>query len=314
MKTVLLFSGQGAQRPGMGLDFMADPLFKEIIEQASLASKKDILTIFKSENEELNKTVNVQPALVAFEAGIYQMLQRDWPDLQIQGMIGLSLGEYSAMFASGALDLENTISLVSDRARYMQEDANQVTSAMVAVLKPQTSKIETLLTELQQEGEKVFIANYNSPSQIVISGEKEAVKQASTLITEEKLATRLIELEVNGAFHTPLFTKASQKMHERLNKVSFSKNQIPVISNTTAVAFKDNWGLIMEKQLMKPTHFGACLQYLLEQEDIDTAIEIGPGKTLSLFAKQVNHKLKRYQLGKYKDYQKFIEEKDGIKG
>ena len=110
----ILFSGQGAQKPGMGLDFLVDPLFKETIELASEASKQDIETIFASKNNELAKTIHVQPALVAFEIGIFRMLMRDLPNLNIGGMVGLSLGEYGAMAASGALDLDNTISLVTD--------------------------------------------------------------------------------------------------------------------------------------------------------------------------------------------------------
>ena len=106
MSYAILFSGQGAQRAGMGIDFLADPLFKETVEIASEASGQDIVADFKSEHDELKKTVHVQPALVAFEAGIYRMLQRDLPDFNAAGMVGLSLGEYGAMIASKAISLK----------------------------------------------------------------------------------------------------------------------------------------------------------------------------------------------------------------
>lgn len=308
----ILFSGQGAQKAGMGLDFLSDPLFKDTIEKASSASHQDLVAIFKDEKGELNKTINVQPALVAYEIGIFRMLERD-TDLNISGMIGLSLGEYSAMYASGALDLENCLSLVSDRARYMQEDADQVENGMAAVLKPNLDRLETLIQDLQKQNKRVYIANYNSPKQVVIAGEKGDVELAVNQIKEKDLAHKIITLKVNGAFHTPLFDHAKAKMTKRLSDVEFQENKIPVISNTTALPFDKNWREIMAKQLAVPTHFGACVQYLIEHEQVDRVLEIGPGKVLSSFAKQVDRDLKCSHIGSYAEYQAFVEEEHGIK-
>lgn len=309
----ILFSGQGAQKAGMGLDFLSDPLFKDTIEKASSASHQDLVTVFKDEKGELDKTINVQPALVAFEIGIFRMLERD-TDLSIGGMVGLSLGEYSAMYASGALDLENCLSLVSDRARYMQEDADQVENGMAAILKPNLAELEDLIQDLQKQNKRVYIANYNSPKQVVIAGEKGDVELATKQIKAKDLAHRIIMLKVNGAFHTPLFDGAKAKMTKRLANVEFQKNEIPVISNTTALPFDDNWGEIMAKQLAEPTHFGACVQYLVEHEQVDQILEIGPGKVLSSFAKQIDRHLKCSHIGNYAEYQAFVEEEHGIKG
>lgn len=219
MKFGLLFSGQGAQRAGMGINFLADPLFKETVEIASEASGKDIVADFKSEHDELKKTVHVQPALVAFEAGIYRMLQRDLPDFNAAGMVGLSLGEYGAMIASKAISLKEGISLVSDRAKYMQEDADQVSSSMAALIKPDVDKVNAILTALQNTDQQVYFSNFNSPKQIVIGGEESAVKKAVQEINDQEAAKRAVELKVNGAFHTPLFNEASKKMHQRLANV-----------------------------------------------------------------------------------------------
>lgn len=313
MKYGILFSGQGAQKTGMGLDFLNDPVFKDTIEEASIASKQDLVTIFKNENGELNRTINVQPAVVAFEAGIFRMLKRDCPDLEIEGMIGLSLGEYSAMYASGALDLKDCLSLVSDRANYMQEDADQFENGMAAILKPNVSKLEKLIQTLQEKNERVYIANYNSPKQIVIAGEKDGVALAAKQIKNEGIAHRIIMLKVNGAFHTPLFNKAKVKMTKRLAKVDFKKNEIPVISNTTAMPFDNNWREIMAEQLAVPTHFGACVQYLLAHKKIDRVLEIGPGKVLSTFVKQIDRHLNCEHISNYPEYQTFVEEKHEIK-
>lgn len=313
MKFALLFSGQGAQKPGMGLDLLQDPLFKQTIAQASAASGQDIVADFKSENGELNKTIHVQPALVSFEAGLYRMLKRDLPELTIAGMVGLSLGEYGAMFASGALDLKETISLVSDRAKYMQVDADQVDSGMAALIKPDLAQVKAILTNLQSEGKQVYLSNFNSPKQVVIAGEKEAVSLATAQIKQKKAAKRAVELKVNGAFHTPLFKTASAKMHERLKQVAFKRSQIPVISNTTVKPLTNDWSQVMEKQLAVPTHFGGCLQYLLDHEEVDATLEIGPGKTLSSFAHQVDRKLKTFRIDSLETYQKFIEEEHAVK-
>lgn len=310
MKFAVLFSGQGAQKPGMGIDFMSDSLFKETVETASGASHQDILADFKSEHDELKKTVNVQPALVTFEAGIFQMLKRDLPNLNIAGMVGLSLGEYGAMFASNALNLADTIKLVSDRAKYMQADADNVENGMTALVKPDFAKVEEILESLQKQGYQVFLSNYNSPRQVVIGGEKNAVSKATQQIKDENAALKAINLRVNGAFHTPLFNEASKKMHDRLKDVVFNQSSVPVISNTAVKPFTDDWSEIMEKQLAVPTHFGDCLQYLIDHEEIEATLEIGPGKTLSSFAKQIDRKLKRYQIGAFDEYQKFIEEEN----
>ena len=309
----ILFSGQGAQKAGMGLDFLEDPLFKDTIEKASSASHQDLIAIFEDKNGELNKTINVQPALVAFEIGIYRMLKMD-TDLNIGGMVGLSLGEYSAMCVSGALDLENCLSLVSDRARYMQEDADQVENGMAAILKPDLDELEVLIDDLQRQAKRVYIANYNSPKQVVIAGEKSDVELALKQIKEKGLAHRIIMLKVNGAFHTPLFDHAKAKMTKRLADVDFKENSVPVISNTTALPFDKNWGEIMAKQLAVPTHFGSCVKYLIEHDQVDRISEIGPGKVLSSFAKQIDRHLKCSHIGSYAEYQAFVEEEHGIKG
>lgn len=307
MKFAVLFSGQGAQKAGMGLDLLADSLFVETIDEASSASGQNIVADFKGENDELKKTVHVQPALVSFEAGIYRMLMRDLPELNIAGMVGLSLGEYGAMFASSALSLKETISLVSDRAKYMQIDADRVASGMAALIKPNLSKVKAILSKLQEDGEQVYLSNFNSPKQVVIGGEKNAVAAAVKEINDQVAAKRALLLRVNGAFHTPLFNEASKKMHDRLANVDFAKNKIMVISNTTAKPFDGNWKEIMEKQLAVPTHFCACLQYLIDHEHIDATLEIGPGKTLSSFAHQIDRDLESYRIGNLKEYQEFVE-------
>lgn len=121
---------------------------------------------------------------------------------------------------------------------------------------------------MQKTDQQVYFSNFNSPKQVVIGGEENAVKNAIHEINDQEAAKRAVELKVNGAFHTPLFNEASKKMHHCLAKVHFDQTEIPVISNTTVKPFTDDWAEIMERQLAVPTHFGACVQYLIDQVGI----------------------------------------------
>lgn len=305
MKIGLLFSGQGAQRPGMGLDFLSDPLFESIISQGSVATGLDLKRIMASENGELEETQNVQPALVAVSYGIYRMLKRDLPKLPVAAMAGLSLGEYAALMASEALPFKSGIQLLADRGRYMQVDADKTASSMAAVLNPDVEKVETVCDHYAH----VWVANYNSPAQLVIGGTVDEVQQAVDELKEQAAAKRVVILRVSGAFHTPLFNGARQKMHDRLAKESFNQPVVPVISNTTIAEFQqDEITGIMERQLAVPTHFGADVAYMVEHQGIDSTLEIGPGKTLSRFAKQVDPRLKRTNIATMKDYATYVKE------
>ena len=309
----ILFSGQGAQQSGMGVELMADSLFSRIVSQASAVCELDLLKIMKNEHKELNKTAYVQPAIVTVSYGIYRMLKRDLPQLPIKGMIGLSLGEYAALIASNALSFEEGIKLVADRAHFMQQDADREISTLAAVLDPQLQEIQELITAQQENGQRVYIANYNSPRQIVVGGALNALKATLKKIEEDKLAKRTILLKVNGAFHTPFFNGARQQMHNRLQTVDFHEPQIEVISNTTNSLFHcEDLPGILEKQLAVPTHFGANIKELVKHAKIDTILEIGPGKTLSRFAHQVDQHLNTQHIENLADYEKFIkEQKDG---
>lgn len=305
MRYGILFSGQGAQAPGMGIDLMDDPRFSQTIELASEASKLNIAKILRSQAGELEQTRYVQPALVAVSVGIWRMLKRDLPNLPVVGMVGLSLGEYAALMAAESLSLDEGFALLKDRGSYMQTDADQVSSTLAAVIDPNFD----LVTEICEHLPQVWIANDNSPRQLVIGGTDEGVQKAISCLTSEHAAKRVIKLPVSGAFHTPLFNNARQKMHQRLQKVAFTKTVVPVISNTIVAPFEvTETAQILERQLAVPTHFGQDLQWLLDNEAIDGTLEIGPGKTLSKFAKQVNKQLSRDHIGTRQDYENFVKE------
>lgn len=305
MRLGILFSGQGAQKPQMGCDLLEDATFSQTLSQASEAAGLDIVKLLKSEHGELNQTRYVQPALAAFSLGIWRMLQRDLPKLPAVGMIGLSLGEYPALMAAESLSIDAGFALLKDRGEYMQSDADELSSTLAAIIDPDRKKVEAICEQVSS----VWVANYNSPRQLVIGGTQAKIATAVDLLNEQQAAKRVIRLNVSGAFHTPLFDGARQKMKERLSSVEFAQPKVPVISNTTMTPFQpEKAAAILERQLAVPTHFGEDLQYLIDRFQIDGTLEIGPGKTLSKFAKQVDAGLVREHIETRQDYENYIKE------
>lgn len=306
MKLAILFSGQGSQFTDMGLDFYQEsPIFKDCVDKASEIADFKITSVFANDGDKLSETKYIQPAIVAMSIGIWKMLQNTLGDkLTVEGMVGLSLGEYSALIASQKLSFSDGMSVLKDRAIYMQDDANKVDSKMAAIIDPQIEVIEKLCTDYPN----VYVANYNTPKQLVIGGDGEELVDVVDKIDSLNAAKKIVELKVSGAFHTPLFTNASQKMEKRLSNVTFTEGSNLVVSNTTMRSFeKDSLAEILAKQIIKPTHFGECVQYLIDNKKIDTVLEIGPGKTLSKFTKQIDKSIKRYHISKLSDFKKFID-------
>ena len=306
MKLAILFSGQGSQFTDMGLDFYQEsPIFKDCVDKASEIADFKITSVFANDGDKLSETKYIQPAIVAMSIGIWKMLQNTLGDkLAVEGMVGLSLGEYSALIASQKLSFSDGMSVLKDRAIYMQDDANKVDSKMAAIIDPQIEVIEKLCTDYPN----VYVANYNTPKQLVIGGDGEELVDVVDKIDSLNAAKKIVELKVSGSFHTALFTNASQKMKKRLSNVTFTEGSNLVVSNTTMRPFeKDSLAEILAKQIIKPTHFGECVQYLIDNKKIDTVLEIGPGKTLSKFTKQIDKSIKRYHISKLSDFKKFID-------
>ena len=253
----------------------------------------------------LKQTKYVQPALCAFSYGVFKALKNAAPDLNVVGGIGLSLGEYPALIASSMLDFETGMKLVSKRAEFMQEDCDRHQSSMAAILKPDVELVEKICAEISTDEKPVSIANYNSPKQVVIGGDDEAVKKASEKLSEEG-KMRVVELNVNGAFHTPLFRTSSQRLGEVLKDVSFKDPEFVIESNTDRIPFtKENAAEILQRQVMSPTHFAACVEKMIKDCEIETFVEIGPGETLSKFVKQIDRNIGRASVETLEKMQKF---------
>ena len=284
-KTAFLFAGQGAQYLGMGRDLYDHyPIVKETIDQASQVLGYDLRYLIDTEEEKLNQTRYTQPAILATSVAIYRLLQEKGhqPDM----VAGLSLGEYSALVASGALDFEDAVALVAKRGVYMEEAAPAGSGKMVAVLNTPVEVIEEACKQASELG-VVTPANYNTPAQIVIGGEVVAVDRAVELL-QEAGTKRLIPLKVSGPFHTALLEPVSQKLAETLAQVSFSDFICPLVGNTEAIVMqKEDIAQLLTRQVKEPVRFYESIA-VMQEAGVTNFIEIGPGKVLSGFVKKID--------------------------
>ena len=284
-KTAFLFAGQGAQYLGMGRDLYDHyPIVKETIDQASQVLGYDLRYLIDTEEAKLNQTRYTQPAILATSVAIYRLLQEKGhqPDM----VAGLSLGEYSALVASGALDFEDAVALVAKRGVYMEEAAPAGSGKMVAVLNTPVEVIEEACQKASELG-VVNPANYNTPAQIVIGGEGAAVDRAVELL-QEAGTKRLIPLKVSGPFHTALLEPVSQKLAETLAQVSFSDFICPLVGNTEAIVMqKEDIAQLLTRQVKEPVRFYESIA-VMQEAGVTNFIEIGPGKVLSGFVKKID--------------------------
>ena len=291
MKIAYIFPGQGTQVVGMGKDIYEK--YEEArnvynIIDNTLDENIEKLT-YEESQEELNKTENTQIAIYAMSMAILEILKNN----RIKPVVaaGLSLGEYSALTAAGAISLEDGAKIVRTRGKLMQNLAPKGNWSMAAIIGLEDEKVEEACMKVTNGFVKAV--NYNCPGQVVVSGEKEAVAQAMEN-AKELGAKRVIELKTSGPFHTEKLQKASIELKKELKKIDFKNFEISVIKNLNGEKYEeaDDMADILAKHVVNPVKFGKSIEKMIEM-GIDTFIEIGPGKTLSGFVKKVCKKLEK---------------------
>lgn len=304
MKVAFLFSGQGTQAVGMGLDlYNYYSESKAIFNQANEILGWDLKKLCFEDLEGLiDQTRYTQPAL--FTTSIAGLVAAQANGLSPDQVAGFSLGEYGALFASGALSFEQALSLVEKRAIYMDEISQKVNGSMAAILGLTIEEVEELCKN--QEIGIVDIANDNCPGQLVISGEIEAVKKVCEMATE-KGARRTVDLNVSGPFHSVLLNEAADKIEKEIQFMQILEPKIPIISNVTARPMDGKEILInIPLQIKSRVRFRESIEYLIGQE-VDVFVEIGVGKILCNFVKKVDRSKITCHIESQKSLQKAIE-------
>jgi len=282
-KTAFIYPGQGAQKCFMGQDFYNT--YEECANVYRLADEILDISVTKlcfTENEKINRTEFTQAALVTTCLAITQKILSMGikPDVTA----GLSLGEYAAIATAGGFSIEDAIKTVRARGIYMEEAVPNGVGAMAAVLGMDAEAIDTVVSSM----EDVYVANYNCPGQIVITGTKEAVDAASARLLEAG-AKRCLPLNVSGPFHSPFLEEAGRKLADFMSDTELKELQIPYVTNVTAEYVTDVACIkpLLQKQISSSVRWQQSVENMIA-DGVDTFVEIGPGKTLAGFIKKIN--------------------------
>ena len=296
-KFAFIFPGQGSQSVGMGLDFYNKfEIAKEIYNKADEILDKKISDIcFNGPEEDLKATINAQSAIVTTSIVALELFKNKCPDIKPAITMGHSLGEYCAMYCANVMDFETTIKSIQKRSELMNEATKKSQGAMAAILGSNIEIINSCLEEVKDLG-VAQIANYNDPTQIVITGEKNAIEKASELI-KEKGAKRVVPLAVSGGFHSALMQSATDGFIDYVKTININNADIPVITNVDAKETTDaqDFTQKMPTQISSSVMWVQTIQKAIEM-GVDTFIEFGNGKILAGLNRKISSEIKTYNI------------------
>ena len=302
-KIAFIFPGQGAQSVGMGKDvYEHSAVGKEVYDRFdAIIGRKLTNVCFNGPEEDLKQTINTQPAILATSRALLEAL-KEKTDITPDFVAGHSLGEYGALYTAGVLSLDDTIKAIAKRAELMSQAKS---GSMAAVLGLSQDVLEEIISGVDGV---VSIANYNTPEQLVITGEEQAVAEVSKLASE-KGAKRVIPLAVSGAFHSALMKPAGEEFALFVKDLKFNDASIPVVTNVDAkeTTKGSDFEEKMPRQIYSSVYWTQIIQHMMSQ-GVDTMIEIGPGSVLMGLNRKISRDIKTYSVSNLEAVEKTVNE------
>ncbi len=298
-KTAVIFPGQGSQSVGMGRDFFeACPRAATVFQTANEILGFELSQLcFEGPAEELERTDIQQPAIFVTSVAIWEtLLEKGLPDGFLGACAGLSLGEYTALHAAGAIGFDDALKLVATRGRLMQEASLASPSGMVSVMTDDEAAVHELCAKAAQ-GEVLVPANFNCPGQVAISGSAAACQRAVELARE--FGARAVPLKVAGAFHSPFMAPAGERLGQALAAAPITRPRVPVVANVSADYHGDADAIraALQEQVTKPVLWTKSVQRLIA-DGFDTFVEVGPGRVLTGLMRKIDRQVQVLNVGR----------------
>ena len=309
MKT-LLFPGQGSQMVGMGNEFYNNfDIVKKIFHQADEKLKFSLSKIIlEGPEDQLQLTENTQPAILTVSYSIFTVLKEEFNfNSNFKFYTGHSLGEYSALVCSGALNFEDALYLLNERGKSMQAAVPLGEGKMIAILGSNISEINSLINSLEKRDSICEVANDNADGQVIVSGDKECIEKLQIILKEKKIKT--IPLKVSAPFHCSLMKPAADNMEKKIHDTKFIAPEVEIISNVTATAEQDPEKIkdLLVKQINSTVRWRESLIYM-SKNGVNNFVEIGPGKALIGMVKRTLKDVNSFSINSITDIKNLINE------
>ena len=307
-KIAMIFAGQGSQAVGMGKDFYENSkLAREMFEKAGDRIGVDFKELIFEENEKLGQTAYTQPAILLVQMIAYKLFQAECPDVKAELFLGHSLGEFSALCASGAIDYVDAVELVHNRGAFMQGACDSIEAGMMAIVGLDDASVEKICEDAQADGKKVWPANYNQDGQLVVAGMKADLASLEATFKDAG-AKRALLLNMSVASHCELLASAQEPLAQLMEKMVSDNFSAPVVSNVTTAPYatKADAVALLKDQLVKPVKYKQSIVAIAG--DVDMAIEFGNGVTLKGLNRRIAKELKTLNISDMASLEKVKEE------